>query len=152
MTANGRKRPSLGVIMDNLDGDDKTIINVKGVRKSSWEAAKRGATQSGISMGAWLSDQIDQAERMAREGVQPPRPQLTPEQLTARMEAIAALMQAQAALKSATGRASYKGVITQAARSLEDELDGARMANPGKERRFLGQSRVLEIMEPEGSR
>lgn len=44
--------------MDNPDQIEKTVINVKGVDKPAWEAARRGAAQTGDSMGKWLSEAI----------------------------------------------------------------------------------------------
>ena len=110
---------------------DKTTINVKGVRKSSWEAARRGAAQRGDSMGAWLSDAIDR--RISREARQielpsePARtPPLTPDQLTQRIMAVAALQQSAAALKMARVRSTGRDAMRIAQESLAHEMDADR--------------------------
>ncbi len=94
--------------MDNPD-DDRTIINVKGVRKASWNAAARAASLSKDSYGQWLSDAIDLRLRMEAEGVKLPgedkKALLTPDQMTARIAAMAELAKGLAALKSAGSRA-----------------------------------------------
>lgn len=58
--------------MGNPGEVEKTVINVKGVRKSSWEAAKRGSAQTGDSMGTFLSDVIDKHMRQEADAIQPP--------------------------------------------------------------------------------
>lgn len=113
--------------MDNPDTDDKTIINVKGVRKPAWEAARRGAAQAGDSMGTWLSDAIDRRishDATAIEGPANNRGEvgnpdaLTPDQLTARIMALAALQQSMAAMKTARMRSSGRGVLATVQASL----------------------------------
>ena len=46
--------------------DSRTTINVKSVRASAWERARKAAIQSGEAMGSWLSDTVDY--RLDREG------------------------------------------------------------------------------------
>lgn len=139
------------------DDDGKTTINVKGVRKPAWEAAKREAGQAGDSMGTWLSDAVEQRVSRNRDAVQPPaNPAANPsdksgnlamieEQITARMMALAALQQSVAAMKAAGARSNP--TLTGARASLERMLPAqpprltivGGKAN-GKERLLFGQS------------
>ena len=113
--------------------DDLTIISVKGVRKSAWEAARRGAAQSGDSMGVWLSDTIDrrisqgdsQITGPANPGSESVNPVLTPDQLTARILALAALQQSVASMKQARVRAIGRRVLQTAQLDLEHSLMAA---------------------------
>lgn len=135
--------------MDNPDEADKTIINVKGVRKSAWEAAKRGATQQGDSMGTWLSDAIDQRAIRDSDQVKPPAKNdgkkgnpaaLTPDQLTARIIAAAALQQSAAAMKQACGRTTGKGALMRVLSSLEQHVIEAEGLPPRRVRTIAGPS------------
>ncbi len=45
--------------MDNPD-EERTIINVKGMRVDSWERARAAAGRAGETMGSWLSRACDQ--------------------------------------------------------------------------------------------
>jgi len=58
--------------MDNPDDGEWTIINVKKVRKASWEAAKRESAQAGDPMGLWLSDMIDRQVKHTADSILSP--------------------------------------------------------------------------------
>lgn len=114
--------------MGNPADDDKVTINVKGVRKSAWEAAKRGSARAGDSMGTWISDTIDRLVKLEESSVlapglatvknddfsgNPGEPDgMTPDQVTARMLAEAALFQGKAALLQGIASVKTAGVRT----------------------------------------
>ena len=80
--------------MDNPDDDDRIIINVKGVRKASWNRATRAASLRKIPYGQLVSDALDfQAEMEARGIEAPGKARLTDDQITARLTALAGLAQ-----------------------------------------------------------
>lgn len=93
--------------MDNQD-EGTTIINVKGVRKSSWNRATQAASLRKDPYGAWLSDTIDFRLEMEAKGIEAPgkagQSSLSPDQMTARLGALAELAKGLAALKSAGAR------------------------------------------------
>lgn len=143
--------------MDNPDSSDRTVINVKGVRKSAWQAAKRGASQLDDSMGTWLSDAIDQRISRDANAVQAPANKdarqdnpdaLTPDQLTARILAVAALQQSAAALKQARIRGTGKAMLSTAQAGLVQRMIEAEGEPPrqiagkavGQEWSIVGQS------------
>jgi hypothetical protein len=99
--------------MANLKTEELTTINVKFVRKSAWEAAKRAkAHDDGENMGAWLSDAIEQrinreanqiespADQAANPGRKPGNPPMTPDQMIALMTSLAEMEQSAAAAKA----------------------------------------------------
>lgn len=142
--------------MDNPQDDDRTIINVKGVRKPAWEKAKRGSAQTGESMGTWLSGAIEIRAIHDASGIQSPgnplaNPSLTPDQLTARIEAVAAYQQSVAALKMARARSIGNGALVAVQSSLEQhviDVDGPpkrQIAGKarGQDRLILGDVRVI---------
>lgn len=104
------------------DETEKTIINVKGVPKRAWGAARRSAMQANDPMGAWLGEAIDC--RIARDSgsVKSANPPMTPDQITARMSAVAALQQSAAALKLARVRSPGSAVLKVAGASLEQAI------------------------------
>jgi hypothetical protein len=114
--------------MANQD-DEKTIINVKGVSAKSWERAKAAANRRGETMAGWISRACDTvADLEAGDALMPPNPianldpktanpALTPDQLTARLDALASLMQAAAAVKLAK-LAARAGTPLRAAQTL----------------------------------
>lgn len=129
--------------MGNPGEIEKTVINVKGVDKPAWEAAKRGAAQTGDSMGKWLSEAIFLREKIDAGAIQPPglpavknghnsgNPHdLTEDQRTARIQAVASMMQGLAAIKTATGRASGRDVVMQEVWALDRRPPRVLVHNP----------------------
>jgi hypothetical protein len=94
--------------MDNPDGEF-TIINVKNVRQRSWNALVMAASHPKVAYGRWISDAIDFRLEMEAKGIQGPgeasQAVLTPDQMTARIAALAELAKGLAALKAAGSRA-----------------------------------------------
>ncbi len=115
--------------MDNPD-DGFTIINVKGVRKSSWDAVCRAASHPKVPYGRWISDAIDFRLEMEAKGIQGPgeagQAVLTPDQMTARIAAMAELAKGLAALKAAGSRAVGISALSAGLASL---LTDERSAN-----------------------
>ena len=133
--------------------DEKTTINVKGVSGKAWERAKTAALKQGEPMGPWLSRAINQlADReagprefppvtanLAPETVKPdPNPGLSPVE-------VAALMQAQAALASATGVAPPKA-DQRRLYGLADELVRDARGMPRKAR-IVGKAPRQSLLE-----
>lgn len=126
------------------DDAETTTINVKGMPKMKWEAARRSAIQANDQMGTWLGEAIDC--RIARDSgsVKPANQPMTPEQLTARITAVAALQQSSAALKLARVRAPGSNMLRVALASLEQAIVHAE-APPvrlitGKDRAEIGKA------------
>lgn len=126
--------------MDNPD-DDRIIINVKGVRKSAWNAATRAASLSKEPYGQWLSDAIDLRLRIEAEGVKLPgeagEAPLTADQTTARLAALAEAAKGFAALKTAGGRSVGISALSRRLAALLSEIPTAnpplRIARIGQE-------------------
>jgi len=132
--------------MDN-PADDKTIINVKGVPKTAWEAARRYAAQSGDSMGTWLAGAINCRIDYEEGRVKPPannghddgNPPLTEDQLSARMLALAAMQHSAAAMKQAGGRAIGSRTIARRFADIDDDRLGRSRTISGKATGRIGQ-------------
>jgi hypothetical protein len=105
---------------------DTIIINVKGVRKSSWNSATQAASLRKEPYGPYLSEALDLRLRFDAGEVKAPgedgnhqaNPPLTEDQRTARIAALAALAQGIAAVKQHTGRATGVGLLSTEVRSL----------------------------------
>lgn len=136
--------------MDNPD-DDRTIINVKGVRKTAWNAAARAASLSKDTYGQWLSDAIDLRLRYDAGTVKPPgeagEATMTTEQLTARIAALAELAKGIAALKAAGARSVGIATLSRGLTSLLADLPRQAPLIRGQERRRLGQEPVKPMIE-----
>ena len=135
--------------------DETIIINVKGVRKNTWNTATQQASLRKEQYGRYLSDALDLRLRYDAGEVKPPgeednpqaNPPLTPDQRTARIVALAELSKGIALLKQHTGRATG---ISTLSRELADLLadaptklriiGGKEIAGAGKEPRGSGQS------------
>lgn len=104
------------------DDIEKVVINVKGVPKPSWDAARRSAIQANDPMGLWIGEAIDC--RIARDSgsVKPANPPMTPDQITARMNAVAAMQQGAAAMKVARMRDTGRTQLRVALASLEQAI------------------------------
>lgn len=128
--------------MGNPGDIEKTVINVKGVEKPAWEVAKRGAAQTGDSMGKWLSEAVYLREKIDAGAIQTPglaavknghdsgNPAMTEDQRSARIQAVAAMMQGLAAIKTATGRASGRDVVMQELWALDRRPPRVLIHNP----------------------
>jgi hypothetical protein len=124
---------------------DTIIINVKGVRKSSWNLATQAASLRKEQYGPYLSEALDLRLRFDAGEVKAPgedgntqaNPPLTEDQRTARIAALAALAQGIAAVKQHTGRATGVGLLSTEVRSL---VPVKPRIIRGKERGGSGQS------------
>jgi hypothetical protein len=124
--------------MDNPDDDDRIIINVKGVRKASWNRATRAASLRKIQYGQLVSDALDfQAEMEARGIEAPGKARLTDDQITARLTALAGLAQGIAALKAAGARSVGIATLSRGLANLLAEMP--------RDLRIGGRIRNLEI-------
>ena len=112
--------------------DDTTIINVKGVRKASWNAATRAASLGKEPYGPWLSDAIDQRLYREARGQETEAPAMTPDQITARISALAELAKGIGALKAAGHRAVGIGSLSQGlAVALAEDMRRLGLARRG---------------------
>jgi hypothetical protein len=124
---------------------DTVIINVKGVKKSSWNSATQAASLRKEQYGPYLSEALDLRLRFDAGEVKLPgedgnaqaNPPLTEDQRTARIAALAALAQGIAAVKQHTGRATGVGLLSTEVRSL---VPVKPRIIRGKETRGSGQS------------
>lgn len=130
------------IIMSMTNGDDDdglTTINVKGVRKSAWEVVRRGAQQDDASIGEWLNNNLPKLGKLRAGDIKGPGnregnragnrdaddgnpPEMTPDQVTARMLAAAQLMQGAAAVKGAKIQTGRNPVLSAALGSLMGAL------------------------------
>jgi hypothetical protein len=128
---------------------ETTTVNVKGVSTTSWSNARAAAARADVAMGAWLSKAIDEyvnAETGPTTSTEHPHLHLTPEQLTDRISAVAALLQAQAALKAATGKVTGRAMASAVIEGLKQAQQGllpppqrtVRGFTSGKERAQFG--------------
>jgi hypothetical protein len=54
--------------MANPDDEPRQIVNIKGIRTTSWERARAASARSGETLGAWVSRALDQlADRESGE-------------------------------------------------------------------------------------
>lgn len=97
---------------------EDTTINVRGVRKSTWNEATRQASLTRELMGPWVTDALElrlavlSGAILVVDSKDAPGP-LTPDQTTARILALAELAKGLAALKTAGSRALALGALTQ---------------------------------------
>lgn len=108
------------------EAPEKAPFTVKAFPVEARLRAGKAAAQRGESMGEWMARAVHVlADMEAGDRVYPPvkpngkpsgldgKPDLTEDQRTARIQALAAMMQGLAAVKTATGRASGKEVVMQ---------------------------------------
>lgn len=147
--------------MANNDDDTTTTINVKSVRKPAWEAARRSAAKQDEPMGSWLSracETLANLEAGPREfppgGLANPGQEManptamTQDQLSARILAVAALMQGFAAVRNATGRAPGRRALVVAMRAIEQRqiaVDG--LPDLARHRLIAGKAGGKEVPE-----
>jgi hypothetical protein len=119
---------------------------IKSVPVATRLKAVNAARAQDQTMAEWLVDVIEAAtSRQDQNEVIPPgkpdqisgKPPLSEDQRTARMLAVAAMMQGLAAVKTATGRASGRDVVMDAVWSLEP--DRRRIAGRGNGRDIEGE-------------
>jgi hypothetical protein len=117
---------------DNDDPDAKGPFQIRDFRRGTQAKAKACANRAGLNMAEWMDRAVHTQARVEQgDQILPPDQPGAPQpsgpngadQLTARMHAVAGLMQGLAAVKQATGRASGRDVVMQALWTL-----GARMA------------------------
>lgn len=78
------------------------------------QKAVKAANAAGQTMGEWIAEMVDRVtDPHMAEVIPPGKPEMTEDQRTARMQAVAAMMQGLAAVKTATGRASGRDVVMQ---------------------------------------
>ena len=121
-----------------------TTINVKAVDFEAWDKARNSANKQGETMGIWLSRALitqvnleagprefppDSSANPGRKSANPP---LTPEQLTDRMNATAAMMQGLAAIKAATGKATGLRTVARALAAFEQRQIEAEGVPPAR--------------------
>jgi hypothetical protein len=95
--------------------EEKIVVNVKGVQRSSWNALCRDAALRHEHYGVWLSDAIDQRLRTDAQGVASAISEtLTTDQRTARIAALAELAKGLAALRAAGSRSVGVGALVGA--------------------------------------
>lgn len=130
--------------------DDETTINVKGVRKSSWNAATQAASLRKEHYGPWLSDAIDLRLRYDAGQVKPPgqdgEDAMTVDQRTARIAALAELAKGLAAVKAAGSRPN--GISALSHGLAEVFADAPRRAPliRGQESGGLGQDVAAKVI------
>lgn len=142
-----------GLADESVDG--RVTINVKRVSKRAWARAANAAYKNGKeARGSWLSRAMNMLAdlEMGPREFPPERPgnpagnlvgnsgnpaRLSPDQLTARMQAVAAMMQGLAAVRMATGRATGKKTVGLMLASLEERQSEAE-GTPGA--RLIGKA------------
>lgn len=133
----------------SLDEAEKTVINVKGVPKRAWDAARQHAMRANDSMGTWLGEAIDYRIAQDSGSVKTANPSMTPDQITARIAAVASLQQSAAALKMARVRGPGNAALKVAVASMEqaiayNEAPQVRLIS-GKDRADSGKAVVTWI-------
>lgn len=124
----------------NTEEVKKLIVNVKGVDLDAWEMARKLAARHDESLGSVVSRSVRQlynADTGPRESVPNGSANLsheianlTEDQRTARIQAVASMMQGLAAIKTATGRASGRDVVMQEVWALDRRTP--RRQTPGQ--------------------
>jgi hypothetical protein len=124
--------------MDNPD-DEKTIVNIKGVLKRSWERTKIAADRNDETLGAWVSRALDQlADRETGPREFPPAANLAANPpADARLGRLFDVMQHVGTLSAATGQPPPKRTVSRLYR-LADEWSRAQSGMPPKVIRGVG--------------
>jgi hypothetical protein len=141
--------------MSNLTGlaggkemSETVIINVKGVRKNSWNAATQAASLRKEQYGPYLSEALDlrlrfdsgEVQLPGKDGNQRANTPLTEDQRTARIVALAELAKGIAAVKQHTGKATGITMLSAELSSLATKPEAKLRIIGGKESRGFGQS------------
>jgi hypothetical protein len=133
---------------------DTTTINVKGVRKNSWNAATQAASLRKEMYGPYVSDALDlklrhdagEVKLPGEVGNQEANLPLTEDQRTARIAALAELAKGIATIKQHTGHATGITRFSAELSALEAKPQAKLRLINGKESRGFGQS-VRNIRE-----
>jgi len=111
--------------MPNDDlAETKAPFQIRDFRRDTQKLAKDCAKAAGLTMAEWMDRAVHTQARADRDdGLLPPSPaSQVPDTLAARMQGVAGLMHGLAAVKTATGVASGKGVVLLALRCLGEQM------------------------------
>jgi hypothetical protein len=130
---------------------DTIIVNVKGVRKSSWNEATKAASLRKDQYGLYLSDALDLRLRFdageitlpGEDGNQDAHEHLSQEQRTARIAALAELAKGIAAVREHTGKATGITMLSSELSALTVKASAKLRVIKGKDMGMFGQSRRI---------
>jgi hypothetical protein len=132
---------------------DTVIINVKGIRKNTWNAATQAASLRKELYGPYLSDALDLRLRFDAGEVKLPgeqrnqaaNPPLTEDQRTARIAALAELAKGIAAVRLQTGRATGITMLSAELAALMVKPASTMRLSRHKDTGLFGQSDKMPI-------